>query len=645
MRVADLIILSNVPQRYTYNIPDDITVQIGDFLDITFAKRQHIGLCVSINSAELSDFNYKLSDILSVHEKRARVPVYLIQLIEWFAEFYCVSEYKAFQCVVGLKKSRADVFTSDFKLSDLHVLSLEQNRIYESIRNASERLHLLHGVTGSGKTLIYAHLIRDEIAKGNSVIMLIPEISLTPQFTSFFSDLFDRVGVVHSGLTPKKKEQIWNQCLRGELDIVIGPRSAIFMPLDSLGVIIIDEEHDSSYKQESSPRYFTHDVAIQRSQTQHAKIIFGSATPSVDTFYLSTQHQLAYHSLTERFNDNEMPVVEILNLKTTHKNYLIHDRLLEKIELNLLSKQRTLILVNRRGYSSFLKCGACGSIQKCKACDTSYTYHSDGYFRCHRCSSVKRMTRQCMDCGAYDVEYQGVAIQKVEMELQRLYPDASISRIDRDKVKSYADLQQALNQVDHADILIGTQMISKGHNFKNVSLVGMIGVDTLLNFPDFRSSERLFQLITQMAGRAGRDLQSSEVFVQTFQPEHYVFQFSKTHDVDGFLKQEVQFRKPFNYPPFCSLINVIFSSTDPSIIQSLYLSIQTFNRELKKRFDHLQIIGPKVAPIEKVSGYFRHNVFYKINANDLLRFKSYLKKFPNHRKIRLVIDISPHSLL
>ncbi|MEK9727508.1 MAG: primosomal protein N' [Candidatus Margulisiibacteriota bacterium] len=645
VRVADLIILANVPQRYSYIVPENMAIEIGQFVDVTFARRKQVGMCVDIKNISPEKLSFKLSVIDSIHDKRAHVPLSIIRLIAWFSTFYCVSEYKAFQCVVGLKRLREAPVNSNANIEQLNSLSPEQMNVYNNINASKNLYHLLHGVTGSGKTSIYAHLIRDCIAIEKSVIMLIPEISLTPQLTAVFSNLFKGVAVVHSGLTPKRKEEIWNQCLRGELNLVIGPRSAIFMPFQNLGLIIVDEEHDSSYKQESSPRYYTHDIVFKRSEIHHAKVVFGSATPSVDTYFLSQNNQLNYHPLKNRYNDYEMPNVMVLDMKTSYKNQLIHDELLEKIEQNIVSKQRTLILVNRRGYSSFLKCGACGAIQKCQLCDTSFTYHSDGYFRCHRCSSIKRMSRQCIDCRSYDVEYQGIAIQKVEMELRRLFPDIVISRIDRDNVKTFDDLQTALAGVNESDILIGTQMIAKGHNFKNVSLVGMIGVDTLLNFPDFRSTERLFQLITQMAGRAGRDLNSSSVYVQTYQPNHYVFHFSKTHDVDGFLNQEIEFRRPFNYPPFFCLVNVIFSSKKHELFQRLYSSIQTFNESLRQRFSDMQIVGPKVAPIEKVNGYLRHNVFYKISLQNLDEFKTYLNRFPKYKDVRLVIDVSPNSLL
>ena len=645
MIVTDLVVLSKLPQRYTYIVPEDLDIKIGDYVDITFAKRQHVGLCVSLKQASEDDYSYTLSTILSIHEKRASVPVFLIELMEWFAHFYCVTEYQALQCIVGLKKLRLNAFKELSNSNELASLSGSQQLIFDSIIHNYLRNHLLHGVTGSGKTQIYAHLIQNCILQSRQAILLIPEISLTPQFTSFFSAHFKRFAVVHSGLTPKKKEEIWNQCLRGELDLIVGPRSAIFMPFKQLGLIIVDEEHDASYKQESTPRYYTHDVAFKRALIHQACLVFGSATPSVQLYYLAQQKQLLYHHLTERFNVSKMPHVSILDMNQTRTNFLIHDDLLESIELTLRKKQRILILVNRRGYSSFLKCSACGAIQECKSCQTSYTYHSDGYFRCHRCMSTKRMSRQCSDCGSYDVEYHGIAIQKIEMEIIRLFPDAKLTRIDRDTVKNMTDLESALDDVESSDILIGTQMISKGHNFKNVALVGIIGVDTLLNFPDYRSNERLFQLITQMAGRAGRDLVASHVYVQTFKPGHYVFEYALDHNVSDFLKTEIDFRQLFNYPPFRSVVNVIFSSKYNSTAVGLYKDISVFNNELKKRLPNIQIIGPKVAPIEKVSGYFRHNVFYKVSHDDLERFKSFLLKFPSHRHARLVLDIAPQSLL
>tara|TARA_A100001015_G_scaffold319360_1_gene442007 strand:- start:5686 stop:7620 length:1935 start_codon:yes stop_codon:yes gene_type:complete len=644
MLVADLIILANVPKRYSYEIPESLNVDVGDYVDITFANRDHTGLCVAISEVAPESFSYSLSSILSIHPKRVGVPIMLISLVQWFASHYCVTEYKALQCVVGLKKIRNDSMSQKDSVKHLPSLSNDQMTIFNNIINSPQPKHLLHGVTGSGKTLIYAHLIQHHLNRHQSSIILIPEISLTPQFTSFFSDHFSNVQVVHSGLTPKHKEIVWNQCLRGEIDVIIGPRSAIFMPLENCGLIIVDEEHDASYKQESTPRYFTHEIAKKRAELQHATLIFGSATPSLVTFTAATSNHLNYHSIQKRFNNITLPNINVIDMSTTQFNFLIHDQLIEHIDRAIKRQKRVLLLVNRRGYSSFLKCNSCGSIQLCPSCETSYTYHSDGHFRCHRCLSTKKMTRQCMDCGQYDVEYHGVAIQKVAYELNRLFPKAKITRIDRDTVKNYHDLTLALDDVDASDILIGTQMIAKGHNFSNVAVVGILGVDTMLNFPDFRSTERMFQLMIQMAGRAGRDMSGSDVYIQTFQPNHYVFPYVKDHNVIGFLNQEALFRKPLGYPPYKSIANVIFSSEDKHKVEQLYEKIHEFNRHLVAQMDVVPI-GPKIAPIEKASGFFRHNVFYKVSHDNINEFKQSLMSFPKKAGVRCVIDIDPLSLL
>ena len=644
MHVADLIVLTNVPKRYSYEVPSDCDLVIGDYVDIIFAKRKQVGLVVSLSNRDSSEFSYPLSLIQSIHDKRARVPIELIQLVEWFSKYYCVSEYHALQCIVGMKKVREFSAKNNAPTDSLAKLSDRQMDVYQQILDSDQMEHLIHGVTGSGKTLIYAHLIQHQLTIGCSAILLIPEISLTPQFTNFFATVFDGVAVVHSGLTPKKKEEIWAGALSGDIKVIIGPRSAIFMPLQSLSLIIIDEEHDNSYKQESSPRYFTHEVARQRAKIHQARLILGSATPALTTFARNKENGYGYYRLTERYNAISMPKVSILDLSAAIHNHLIHDHLVTKIEDTLKQKQKVLILVNRRGYSSFLKCHSCGDILQCPDCETSYTYHSDGFFRCHRCSAIKKMTRQCPSCGEYDLEYSGIAIQKVEYELKRLFPSAGITRIDRDLVKNYDQLQDSLDAFNQgADILIGTQMISKGHNFPNLGLVGMIGMDTMLNFPDYRATERLFQLMTQTAGRAGRDMNGSQVMIQTFNPNHYVFDFVKDHDVDSFLNQEMTFRRALSYPPFRHIVNIIFSAKKQSLVESLYPKIQQFNQTLNDL--NVQAIGPKVAPIDKVSGFYRHNVFYKVDETDLDVFKSRLAAFPKKRDVRCVVDIDPMSLL
>ena len=644
MQVAELIVLANVPQRYSYRVPDELAISVGDFVDIIFANRAQVGLVVETSMKEAKDFSFKLADIQQQSKKGRQFPLNSYLLLNGFHLTIVFQNFELSNALLVLKKPRDNAYEHASECLPLPRLSTEQQTVYENIVTSNCKTHVLHGVTGSGKTQIYAKLIETVIHQGQSAIILIPEISLTPQFTSFFSTLFQRVAVVHSGLTPKNKEIIWNQCLRGEIDVIVGPRSAIFMPLTNLGLIIVDEEHDTSYKQESTPRYYTHDVVEFRAKQVGATLVFGSATPSLVTYTKAKSDDVHYHALLKRYNNITMPKVHVLDMAQTQQNMLIHDQLLAHIEATIQQKKKVLLLVNRRGYSSFLKCTACGAVQECKACQTSFTYHSDGYFRCHRCMATKRMSRQCSECGHHDVEYYGIAIQKVAFELKRLYPDAEVTRIDRDTVKSFDDLQAALSDVDRSDILIGTQMISKGHNFANVALVGIIGVDTMLNFPDFRSSERMFQLMTQMAGRAGRDMSGTDVYIQTFQPNHYVFPFVQSHDVQGFLDQEQSFREPFGYPPFKQMVNVIFSATDNKKALSLYKDVTVFNQEASKRLD-IMPIGPKVAPIEKVSGYFRHNVFYKVSKTDMPEFKKLLTRFPKKSGIRCVVDIDPQSLL
>jgi primosomal protein N' (replication factor Y) len=641
---ATVIVLTNAPIKYSYLIPIGLTVCVGDFVEIVFSNRPMVGLIVSVDAMDSFKGPYKLNQLTGIHSKRAPIPQFLIFLIEWFTTFYCITPYQAFQCVVGLKKNRQITATTKNNINTLSPLTSEQNQVYHQIQSSNATQHLIHGVTGSGKTQIYAHLIQSYLKNHQSVILLIPEISLTPQFTSFFSSVVSSVAVVHSGLTPKKKEEIWNQCRRNEIQLVIGPRSAVFMPLPNLGLIIIDEEHDASYKQDSTPRYHTHDVAFKRAEIQNARVVLGSATPSLVTYAKSKHGQLQCHSLIRRYKNIQMPSVHVLDMAMSQQNHLIHDELIESMKSTLNQNKKVLLLVNRRGYSSFLKCNACGAPQHCTSCDISFTYHSDGYFRCHRCLSIKKMSRQCMSCGKFDVEYFGVGIQKVALEINYLFPSAVITRIDRDTVKNFNQLSEKLKHVSASNILIGTQMISKGHNFSNVGMVGIIGIDTMLGFPDYTASERAFQLLVQMAGRAGRDLSTSNVFIQTFQPKHYIFSFVLNHNVIGFLNQELEFREPFDYPPFQSIINIVMSSQTNQKIIDLYPYVQQFNKDVSNEFG-VSVVGPKISPIEKISGYYRHNVFYKIPFDHVDLFKKKLTKFPKKAGVRCIFDINPLSLL
>ena len=350
MQVAELIVLTNAPNRYTYIIPDSLSLNVGEFVDVYFAKREQVGCVARIYDANIDDFSYSLSPILNKNDKRLLIPPHLLSLIEWFYKHYCVSEYKSLQCIVGLKKNRDDLFKPLNELQPLPKLSDDQQRIFDSIHNASERFHLLHGVTGSGKTQVYAHLIQQVIERSQSAIVLIPEISLTPQFTSFFQTFLVVLRLCIQALH-RKERIIWNQCLRGEIDVIVGPRSAIFMPLENLGLIIVDEEHDGSYKQDSTPRYYTHEVAMK---CRNSQCKAGFWLSNTFTCYLrkSQTSELMLHSLTKRFNDISCKCICFGHEYNTAE-FLIHDQLLEQIELKLKQKQKVLLLVNRRGYSSF----------------------------------------------------------------------------------------------------------------------------------------------------------------------------------------------------------------------------------------------------------------------------------------------------
>jgi primosomal protein N' (replication factor Y) len=527
-----------------------------------------------------------------------------------------------------LEISEKELFRSDINSFDddqsQNKLNEEQKSALQEITNAllSSRFNpfLLHGVTGSGKTQIYLEAIQKAIALNKSAIVLIPEISLTPQTVGRFESFFPgQIYVYHSRMSLGSRYDTWRKIEQSERCIVIGPRSALFLPVKNPGIIIIDEEHDTSYKQDGQePRYHARDTAIFMAKMIEAPIVLGSATPSMESFYNAREGKYNLLRLKKRVDDLALPQVHIIDMKkndhSQNQTQLFSAFLLDKIKERLQANEQVILLQNRRGFSSFLQCKRCGYSTRCPDCDINMTYHtSSNNLRCHYCGYISTVNSECPKCSGLQIKFVGAGTEQIEKELKILLPDTNILRMDIDSTTAKGAHFKILNMFKNgkAEILLGTQMIAKGLDFGNVSLVGVISADIGLTLPDLRSTERIFQLLTQVAGRSGRKLKQGEVVIQTRMPDHYAIQFARNHDYDGFYYHEIEYRKETDYPPYTRIIKIGIHSSEMS--NASRTATEVVRRLRRYRQEYFQIIGPAPAPLLRLKKQFRWQVIIKIN--------------------------------
>ncbi len=652
LRVARVLVMRNVAALYDYQIPETLSVSVGSYVQVPMGPSSVEGLIMPFrewDGVAGDRFSGKLRDISAILDKKPILPD-IIALILWLAETYICSPYVSYQTVVGNRKYRE---TPDLEVSDVaegHVLTEAQETVLAAMRGKKGcHTWLLHGVTASGKTEVYMQLAADIIAEGKQVLFLVPEIGLTPQLRTRVEERFGQRGVVmHSGQTPKQRDLAWSKALSGQAAIVVGPRSAVFAPVPRLGAIILDEEHDGSYKQDSNPRYWTHDVADFRCRQADAPLILGSATPRLETRY---QAQIGGSTCVEmpyRANRNPMPPIICVDSRDDPKmrvGGIFSQPLDDAIRLRLAKGEKTILLLNRRGYAPYVGCQACQTIYACSQCGLSMTYHKDRVFRCHRCYVTAPATLQCPACKKPRLGYMGLGIQKVEAELIKHFPDSRIMRADRDSATTPKQLEKILSDFDReGDILIGTQLVAKGHHFEGVTLVGVLGIDTALNLQDFRAPERVYQLLVQVAGRAGRGAVAGEVMVQTAQPEHYALDCAVRQDDVGFYQQELSFREELTYPPFCRLLNIVYSG--PVFPQVEATAEKDAEHLMPLVAEGITVFPPISCPVDKVQDRYRWHILVKFSQDKEEILRMQLAGMPAvHRNIRRIIDMDPVSLL
>jgi len=538
-------------------------------------------------------------------------------------------------------------------------LTPEQQEALQRIQTATDARKfsgiLLHGVTGSGKTAVYLSAMKSVLDQGRSAILLVPEIGLTPAVAADVHHKFgDQVAILHSALSEKERAEHWHRIRSGAARAVVGTRSAVFAPVSELALIIVDEEQDASYKQDEIPRYHARGVAAMRAKINDAVIVFGSATPSLESYFNAKKARYALLEMPNRVQKRPLPEVEVVDMRQefqeTGQEQVVSRRLIDEIRLRLERKEQVMVLLNRRGYSPVVLCRSCGQTLECRNCAIALTHHKQKFrMECHYCGFMAPVPKHCASCGSEYVYFLGTGSEKLEELLHGYFPQARIARLDRDTVRSHADFERTLNALNagELDLVVGTQMIAKGHDVHGVTLVGVVGADHALGLPDFRAAERTFQLLTQVAGRAGRGEVAGKVILQAFFPDHYAVQYAAQHDFVGFYEKELRFRSWMHYPPYSALANVVLRSDklDDTLKWSGALG-RWFERT---RHEGVRVLGPAASPIERLKRDYRYHFILKSQSreklNALLRAMLVQAEKENIPRTNVVVDVDPVWLM
>ncbi len=646
----------------TYKKPDEINDSlVGCRVIAPIRGKGNKGIV--IEETDSADGNYK------IHPIKARIDLEPIcsdkefQLAKWMSNYYHSSFGEALFAALPVgtpakKEKKAQPIPA--KQKPYLKLNNEQEtvlkKIIESIESNNPKSFLLHGVTGSGKTEVYLQAIKKVVDMGKQAIVILPEISLTPQTIKRFAERFEgKIAVLHSKLSPNAKYRYWQMIKKDEIKIVIGARSAIFSPTPNLGIIVIDEEHETSYKAGDTPRYHARQIAFYRKKQENATLVLGSATPSIESFYYAQTGKIELLSLNKRAASVNMPEVKILDLKHEKKSDIfpmMTQKLVEEINNKLEKKEQIILFLNRKGYAPIVSCSHCGKVLECPNCSVSLTYHKKkNVVMCHYCGYTQFLEELCDECRIGHFERIGSGTEKVEENLNILFPNAVIERMDQDTVGGTKNYEKIFKKFSDGeiDILIGTQMIAKGLDFPNVTLVGVLFADMSLHIPDFRSAERTFNLITQVAGRSGRGDKKGIVYIQTYSPNHYSIECAKNHDYISFYNNEIEKRKsPLNYPPFSRLVRLVIRGTNEKNVENDANIIADMLRvSIYEHSDKIIILGAVPCTISKLNKYYRWNILIKTPSHALLKsfFNKLSDNFIAQNGNYIEIDIDPVSML
>ena len=657
-------------QKYFCNISECIKLMLppGDSTKNIEKRIREKTLNFVYLSKEYSDIEREIEEKIIKSDKQIKILEFLNENngmnISELSEITEVSkaviktlEKNGYVTIVEEKVNRNPFLHKVIKKDEKLILTDRQQEVFDTIsfmiENEEYSEFLLHGITGSGKTEIYLQLIEKVLENKKKAIVLVPEISLTPQMVDRFLARFgDTIAVLHSKLSNGERFDEWNRIKDGKANIVIGARSAIFAPVKDLGIIIIDESHDSSYKSDMTPRYNAKDLARYICKQNECVLLEGSATPDVADYYKAKSGKMELLELDKRANNASLPDVEIVDMRhelAKGNRTMFSEKLYNEIESNLKSKKQTILFLNRRGYSTFVMCRDCGYTIKCPNCDITLTYHMyENRLKCHYCGYTSMPQTTCPDCGSSKIKYFGSGTQKLENEVKKEFPEASTIRMDIDTVSKKNGHEEILSKFkdENIDILIGTQMVVKGHHFPNVTLVGVVAADTLLGIDDYRAVERTFQTITQVAGRAGREKEKGRVIVQTYNPDNYAITLSKTQDYKKFYDAEIELRKRLNYPPFCDIICVRVNSKDENELRKscdiLYKKISSVN------YNNMITYKPVPSPVDKIKNTYRWRIIIKCKTdkNVLKIIDNAIKECEKYKfsNTQIVVDINPTSM-
>ena len=659
---------------YTYACDDD-SVKTGSKVYVPFARSKQLreGYVTSsiddITKIE-EEVRKKLKKVERI-DQEVSLTEEMIRTAMWMKGRYLCRYIDAVKCFTpaGTRAKRREIRNSisdrETDRKPVEFLTEEQQQAVSAIGNAITRgIHsrfLIHGVTGSGKTEVYIRAAEQALEMGRGVIILVPEISLTGQITERFLAAFgrDSVAILHSRLSSGERYDQWKLIRSGEVRIVIGARSAAFAPVEKLGLVVVDEEHEATYKSDFTPKYDTTEVALKRLQDKdnNGVLVLGSATPSVVTYNRAEDGIFQLIKLTRRYNDTALPQGEIVDMRRELKegnSTVISRRLAEEMERQLEAGRQVMLMMNRRGYSTFVSCRECGYVAKCPNCGLSLVYHKNGMMVCHYCGHEERAATACPECGSTFVRYFGSGTEKIEETVQGLFPGRAVDRVDLDSIKKKGELNRKLKRFERGetDILIGTQLIAKGLDFKNVGLVGIVSADVSLNIPDYRSPERAFQLITQAAGRAGRGSEPGKVIIQTYSPQHYAVTMAAAGDYEAFYRAENSFRKYMMYPPYSDIFQIVFTSASEEAAREGATLWHRRLMELLPEEDRVNVFDPQQAYMSGVRDTYRYSLIIKCPRGSRQRYAGMINILQEEETLRArkkkadfiaVVDINPYS--
>jgi primosomal protein N' (replication factor Y) (superfamily II helicase) len=671
MKYVNVVIDNNTDHTdnlYTYLCEDD-EVKVGNKVSVPFAKGNRIRDAYVIQVADRLPEEIKGIKTIAEIDPDISLSEEAIATCVWMRRQYLCRYIDAINCFTpaGTSSKRGKIRTpykdavgeksGERSLTDEQKDAVEA--ILPSLKEWKYKVFLIHGVTSSGKTEIYMQVIEACVAGGRTAIMLVPEISLTPQTIDRFIGRFaaEQIAVLHSKLSMGERYDEWMRIKKGEVKIVIGARSAVFAPLSDIGVIVLDEEHETTYKSDMTPKYDTVEVAAKRAKKNQAIVLLGSATPSLVSTYRAETGEYQRIILTERFNKTPLPTVEIIDMREELKNgnkSIFSVSLYQEMKRHLEEKRQVILFLNRRGYSTFVSCRSCGYVMKCKECGISLTYHkARNEAICHFCGRREKIPAVCPVCGGKYIKYFGTGTEKVEELTKEIFPEYTVDRLDLDTVAKKGSIDKILNSFRRGktNILIGTQLVAKGLDFSNVGLVGIVSADISLNVPDFRSTERTFQLITQAAGRAGRGDLTGKVLIQSYNPDHYSIVAAADYDYEAFYRAEAMIRKQIGYPPFSDLIQIVLSSEKEQEACEICRQVaEEFIRNAGKS-EERYVFGPQAAPMNKIKGLYRYQLLIKCFPGKRKEYSRILNEIKmgintdRSAKYLISIDINPYSFL